>query len=235
MKKGIFSVAVASLFTMGAMAQVKPTTNPGNFIVKGGLNLANISITNEGKVDNANAYSSFNVGFAFDVPLSEYASFQSGLLYTGKGSKREYGKPGQIGYTKLSTNPMYLELPVNIVGKLPLTNTIKVFLGGGAYGAMGITGKNKFERNLAAGSIYSDNNIKFSNDDPTTSQEEGQSFNSYKRFDYGLNALGGLEFSRFTLGANYGLGLAKINSGTDNTANDRGKNRVWSFSLGIKL
>jgi hypothetical protein len=235
MKKELLSVAVASLFTLSAFAQVQRSTNPGGFIIKGGVNRANISITNSGRVDAANALTSFNAGFAIDIPVSDYLSIQPGLIYTGKGSKREYGKPGQIGYTKLSTNPMYLELPFNFVGKVLLAGTTNFFLGAGPYAAMGINGKNKFERNLVAGNIYSESNIKFSNDNPTTSQEEGQSFNSYKRFDYGLNALAGVEFTKFTIGANYGYGLAKINSGTNNTANDMGKNRVWSFSLGMKL
>jgi hypothetical protein len=114
MKKELLSVAVASLFTLSAFAQVQRSTNPGGFIIKGGVNRANISITNSGRVDAANALTSFNAGFAIDIPVSDYLSIQPGLIYTGKGSKREYGKPGQIGYTKLSTNPMYLELPFNL-------------------------------------------------------------------------------------------------------------------------
>jgi len=37
------------------------------------------------------------------------------------------------------------------------------------------------------------------------------------------------------LGVGYGLGLAKLQSGTDNGANDNNKHRVWSFSAGFRF
>ncbi|HEX8331479.1 MAG TPA: hypothetical protein VF622_02585, partial [Segetibacter sp.] len=83
--------------------------------------------------------------------------------------------------------------------------------------------------------FHSESDIIFSDDDPTTSAEENAGYGKLKRFDYGLNALAGLEFNKFTIGANYGYGLAKINSNTNNNANDEGKHRVVSISLAIKL
>jgi hypothetical protein len=243
MKKKLLSAAVISLMSLGVMAQVRHSTSTtsspgkeGNFIIKGGLNLANISVTSKGLVDDANAIKSFVVGFGYDLPLGEYFSLQPGLQYTGKGAKTQFGQESNTGfYYRATSNPMYIELPVNLVGKIPLTQTSSFYLGGGPYAAMGITGKNKVDVYTLGVHRYSSNDIAFSNDDPTTAQEENYGYGKLKRFDYGLNAVAGLEFSRFTLGANYGYGLVKINSGTDNTSNDKGKNRVWSFTLGLKL
>jgi len=235
MKKKLLSVAVISMLSFAVKAQVTSTTPEGNIIIKGGVNFANISVTDNGRVDDANTFTSFHVGIAYDLPLAEGFSIQPGLLYTGKGAKTTKGQTSGDFYYKASSNPMYLELPINFVGKIPLTSTANFYIGAGPYAAMGITGKNKVETHILGTKTVSNKDIEFSNDDPTTSQEENYGYGKLKRFDYGLNALAGFDFARFTLGANYGYGLAKLNSGTDNTSNDKGKNRVWSVSLGIKL
>jgi len=240
MKKKLLSAAVISMMSLGAMAQANrsntsTTENRSHVIIKGGLNLANISVTPNGRVDEANAISTFHAGIGLDLPLSEYFSIQPALLYTGKGAKTQLGKEGNAFYYRATSNPMYLELPVNFVGKVPLTQTLNFYIGAGPYAAMGITGKNKVDTYTLGVHRSSSSNIVYSNDDPTTTQEENYGYGKIKRFDYGVNGVAGLEFTRFTLGASYGHGLVNINSGTDNTANDKGKNRVWSFTLGLKL
>jgi hypothetical protein len=243
MKKKLLSAAVISMMSLAAMAQVRHSTSTtsspgkeGNFIIKGGLNLANISVTSNGRVDQAHALKTFVVGIGYDIPVGEYFSIQPGLEYTGKGAKTQYGQEGNTGfYYKATSNPMYLELPVNFVGKIPLTQTSSFYLGAGPYAAMGITGKNKVDSYTLGVPRHSSSDIVYSNDNPTTAQEENYGYGKIKRFDYGLNAVAGFEFTRFTVGANYGYGLVNINSGTDNSASDRGKNRVWSFTLGLKL
>lgn len=78
--------------------------------------------------------------------------------------------------------------------------------------------------------------IKFSNDDPTTTNyEEGAGFGIMRRFDYGLNATAGIETKGAVLAVNYGYGLAKLQSGTDSNADDKYKHRVLSFSVGFKF
>lgn len=186
-------------------------------------------------MDDANALNSFHIGIGYDIPFSENFSFQPGLLYTGKGAKTSVGQAGSNFYYTAKSNPMYLELPLNFVGKIPLTQTSSFYLGAGPYAAMGINGKNKVDRYILSTHSYTSSDIVYSKDNPTTSQEENYGYGKLKRFDYGLNALAGFEFTRFTLGANYGYGLVNINSGTDNNSSDKGKNRVWSFTLGIKL
>jgi hypothetical protein len=241
MKKKLLSAAVISMMSLGVMAQARTSTTAsstrkeGNFIIKGGLNLANISVTTNGRVDDANTLNTFHAGIGLDLPVCEYFSIQPGVVYTGKGAKTQFGTEGSAFYYRATSNPMYIEVPLNFVGKVPLTQTSSFYLGAGPYAAMGVTGKNKVDSYTLGVHRYSSSDIVFSKDDPTTAQEENFGYGKIKRFDYGLNAVAGLEFTRFTLGANYGYGLVKINSGTDNNANDKGKNRVWSFTLGLKL
>ncbi len=233
-KKNLVITSLALLITVGAISQGR-TRRTESFIVKGGVNLANISVTDNGRVDESNQLTSFHAGFAIDFPIVPGLSIQPGLLYTGKGAKTRVGQPGDNFYYKATSNPMYLELPVNLVAKIPLTQTSNFYVGAGPYAAMGITGKNKVETSVLGVTSYSNSDIKYSNDDPTTAQEENYGYGKLKRFDYGLNAQAGFEFARFVVGANYGYGLTKINSGTNNNADDKGKHRVLSFSLGLKL
>ena len=65
--------------------------------------------------------------------------------------------------------------------------------------------------------------------------EEGAGFGIMKRFDYGLNGLAGIEFTKAVLSVNYGLGLAKLQSGTNSSDDNDNKHRVVSITLGVKL
>src|SRR3712207_6068387 len=120
MKKIFLSVAAISLMSLGAMSQANIAPNLGGFIIRGGVNLANISVTNNGRVDKANSLTSFHAGIGYDIPLSNFFSLQPGLVYTGKGAKTQLGKEIDNFYYKATSNPMYLELPVNFVAKLPV-------------------------------------------------------------------------------------------------------------------
>lgn len=101
---------------------------------------------------------------------------------------------------------------------------------------MGIAGKNKVDGKLLGTSFSSEENIKWSNDDPSTlGYEEGAGYGIMKRFDYGLNALAGIETRGAVFTFNYGLGLAKLQSGSNSSADDKNKHRVLSFTVGLKL
>jgi len=101
---------------------------------------------------------------------------------------------------------------------------------------MGISGKNKVEGSYLGVGFNSVKDIQYSNDDPTTMDyEEGAGFGIIKRFDYGLNGTVGIEGKSLSLGVNYGFGLAKLQSGSNSSADDNNKHRVLSIVLGIKL
>ncbi|TCJ13794.1 PorT family protein [Flaviaesturariibacter flavus] len=204
--------------------------------LRAGINLANVSNTANGRVDKANMLSSFQVGLLGDVKLgTKIVSLQSGLLFTGKGSKVQRGEPGQLNYYKQTVNPHYIELPVNVIVRPPIGLGARLFVGAGPYAAVGVGGK----VNTESSSLISSNSsrkIRFSNDDPTTlNQEEGTGFGVMRRFDYGLNGTIGLETKFVVIGANYGLGLAKLQSGSNSSADNANKHRVLSFFVGVKL
>lgn len=234
MKKIIGLGIMTAMMVSTANAQAVRKNN-GGFQLVGGVNMANISVTNDGRVDDAKMITSFRAGAIVDVPLTNYLSLQPGLVYTGKGAQTTFGKSTDASYYQSTSNPMYVEMPFNLVAKLPLGEYSNLFFGAGPYAAMGVGGKNKVNGKIFGVGFQSENNIIFNNDNPTTSQEEDAGYGKLKRFDYGMNALGGIEFNKFSLGANYGWGFTKINSNTKNNANDQGKHRVVSLSLALKL
>lgn len=205
--------------------------------IRAGVNLANVSITENGKVDEANSLTSFQVGIIGDISLvPKILSLQPGLLFTGKGSETSSGDPSSNTYYRATSNPRYIEVPVNVVFKLPLGANTKFFAGAGPYGAVGVGGKVQREGKVLGTAFNSEKKIEFSDDDPTTTNyEEGSGFGILKRFDYGVNGLVGIEGKSVVLGVNYGLGLAKLQSGSNSSTDDTNKHRVLSFTLGFKF
>ncbi|MEO7445878.1 MAG: porin family protein [Ferruginibacter sp.] len=205
------------------------------FYLQAGVNLANISTTNDGKTEKNNTLTTFNAGFMGRFGLSDAIDFESGLLVMGQGSKAETYFSGQ-DYVKSKFNPIYIQLPLNVVIKVPLQKTTSLFFNAGPYVAVGIAGKSRTESSIGLFKSTMEESIHFSNDDPFTSQQDDAGYNKLKRFDYGVNAGGGLDLGKVILKANYGLGLAKINSTQpDNGVNDKNKYRTVSLSVGIPL
>lgn len=208
----------------------------GTAILRGGLNLANVSITDNGRIDDAKALTSFQAGIIGDISLAEFIALQSGLLVTGKGTKSQDGDPSDANYFKATTNPIYIEVPLNLIFKGPIGLNTKFFAGAGPYLAIGVAGKNKTEGKFLGTSFSSEKDIEWSDDDPTTfNYEEGAGFGIMKRFDYGLNGIAGIETKNIVLSVNYGLGLAKLQSGSNSSEDDNNKHRVLSFTVGFKL
>jgi hypothetical protein len=231
MKMRFFSLTASVLLLTSAVHAQSNTR------IQAGINLANISVTDNGRVDEANRLTSFQAGIMGDVHLGSILYLQPGILFTGKGSKVQRGTEGSNGYFRQTFNPYYIEIPANLLVKAPLGAGSSFFVGAGPYAAIGVGGKTKTEGQTILGVQYSaESKIKFSNDDPTTlGEEEGAGFGIVKRFDYGLNGTVGIEGKSIVLGVNYGLGLAKLQSGSDNAEDNNNKNRVLSFTLGFKF
>lgn len=206
------------------------------FYAQGGVNFANISKDNNGNVQDANTLTTFNAGLMFRPGLSSVIDLETGLLLTGQGAKSETFFNGGSDYVKAKFNPLYIQLPVNLVVNIPLQSSTKLFAYAGPYVAVGIGGKSKLETKLGLIKTSSSSSIKFNNDDPTTSAQEGAAYDRLKRFDAGANFGAGLQLSGFILKANYGLGLTKINSTQTNNSDDqKNKYRTFSVSVGIPL
>jgi hypothetical protein len=204
--------------------------------LQAGVNLANVSITDDGKVDDARTLTSFRIGISGDAHLAGLLYIQPGLIFSGKGAKTQAGDPSSANYYKSSTNPYYIELPVSLIVKTPLGGAGKFFIGAGPYLAVGVAGKNKVEGKSLGIAFSSEKNITFSNDDPSTlNYQEGAGFGILRRFDYGLNGTAGIEGKSLSLGVNYGYGLAKLQSTGNSSADNDNKHRVLSFILGFRL
>jgi len=204
-------------------------------ILRGGVNFANISINDDGGTNDAKSLTSFQVGVLGDFHLVSFLSLQPGLVFTGKGTKTESGTEGGATWYKSTTNPYYLEIPVNLVFKTP-TAPVRFFAGAGPYLGIGIAGKNKVKGSFLGASFNSEESIDWSDDDPTTlDYEENAGYGRLRRFDYGLNGTLGIEASGLVISANYGLGLAKVQSGTDSDDDNNNKHRVFSITVGFRL
>lgn len=204
--------------------------------VQGGVNFANITKTNDGQTEDNNMLTSFNAGFLGRFGLSTTVDLESGLLLTGRGSKAETYFNNGNDYVKSTFNPLYVELPLNLIVSLPVAKTSNIFFNGGPYIAIGVGGKSKTNSKFGPLTSSSSKSIEFSNDDPFTSQQDDAAYDKLKRFDYGLNLGGGLQLEHVILKVNYGFGLAKINSTeSDNSSNDKNKYRTLSLSVGIPL
>jgi len=178
---------------------------------------------------------SFQVGVIGNIKLLPVLYFQPGVILTGKGSKTQSGETTDATYFRATSNPYYIEIPANFVFKTP-TGLVKFFAGAGPYLAIGIAGKNKVDGKFLGASFSSEEKIEWSDDDPSTlDYEEGAGYGIMKRFDYGLNATAGIEMSRSVLSVQYGHGLAKLQSGSNSSADDKNKHRVFSITLGLKL
>ena len=227
MKRLLIVSLLTAMTAVGANAQM---------YIQGGVNFANITKTNDGKTEKNNTLTTFNVGFMSRFGLSKVFDLESGMLLTGRGSKAETYFNGGNDYAKSTFNPLYLEVPLNAVVKVPMGMGTSLFFDAGPYVAIGIAGKSKMESKVGPLVSTSSNNIKFSNDDPFTSEQDDAAYDKLKRFDFGLNMGGGLQFKHLIFKANYGLGLAKINSTqSNNTSNDKNKYRTASLSVGIPL
>jgi hypothetical protein len=229
MKIVVFLSVVITCITISSQAQ-------SGARLQVGLNLANVSVANNGTVNKANMLTSFQVGITGDLHVGSILYFQPALLVTGKGSKTESGSQNSSFYSKATTNPLYVEIPANFALKFPVSKDIKLYAGAGPYLAVGIAGKTKIDKQAGPVASHNEQSIKFSNDDPTTlDYDEGAGFGIMRRFDYGLNGTAGIEGKTIAIGVNYGLGLAKLQSGTNSSADNINKHRVLSIVLGFKL
>jgi len=229
MKKLMVLALSAGLFTTAKSQKV---------YLQGGVNLANISTSTSGATQKNNMLTTFNVGIMGRSNVSEPIALEAGFLLDGRGSKADTYTTASTddNYVKTKFNPLYLEIPVNLIVRLPLESKSNIFVNAGPYIAMGIGGKSKVETKFLGVVSKSSTDIEFNNDNPSTSQQEDASYDKLKRFDYGVNLGAGFDLGKILLKANYGLGLAKINSTqTDNSANDKNKYRTVSISVGIPL
>ncbi len=229
------NLAIATCILLAGIAANAQTSPKPSLFVKGGLNLSNITINKNGDLDANKGIASFQAGLQADLPIGTFFAIQPGIFFTGKGAKVESGNTSGNNWYRATTRPYYIEIPVNAVIKLPLGDQSSFFFGAGPYLGIGVGGKNRVEGQVLGASFSRSESIKFSDDDPFTSNEEGSGYNIMRRFDYGLNGTIGVQAKYAMFSVNYGLGLAKLQSGTSSSDDELNKYRVLSFSVGFRL
>ena len=167
--------------------------------VQGGASFANITKTKSGETQKNNLLTTFNAGVLGRFGISTPLDLESGLLIEGRGSKANtyFTDSRDDNYVKSKFNPLYLVVPLNVVFRFPFEKQNNIFINAGPYAEMGIAGKSKSESKVFGVSSSSSDNIKFSNDDPFTSNQEDAAYNKLKRFDFGVNVGGGLDLGLF--------------------------------------
>jgi hypothetical protein len=191
------------------------------FGVIAGLNLATVSSTSSGSTNSSSSLAGFHVGAFADFELSSSVSIQPGILFSLKGGTQdETQSSGSFNIhatDKLTLN--YVEVPVNVFYHIPVSFG-KIFLGGGPYIAMGLSGKEKV---VYTGSISgsADSNVTF-----------GSNSNDIKNPDFGVNLGAGVTLENnllFKVG--YGIGIANLSNTSGSTAH----NNVLGISVGYSF
>lgn len=210
MKKVLLSFSAAFMLAFGGQAQT-----PLQYGVKAGINFPSYSYGNSNMLSDSKATTNFYVTGYLDAPVTSNLYIQPGVSLQGKGAKLI--SDGNRGF-EVKQNTMWLEVPVNFVGKFQ-TSAGSFFLGAGPYVGFGLSGKNKIE----SGSVDIQDKFKF-----------GKS-KSLKGTDFGLNFLAGYKLDGgLTLNVGYGLGLTNI-AGENNFGTHSIKNRAWSVGVGFEI
>lgn len=168
-------------------------------------------------------------GLIADLAIDKKAnfSFQPAVSFYHKGRKYMEIMDTTIHDTlQLKSNEFlnYIDIPLNLVVKLPLGKKVKFILGGGPYVSFYFDGYLKTETISKTGAYFSTENL-----DPAVGKGPGK----YASYDYGLNGLAGFEIGRVMLTANYSRGFNDIYESPTYTG--KFKNEVMGVTLGVFL
>ncbi|MCC6289995.1 MAG: OmpA family protein [Chitinophagaceae bacterium] len=216
MKKICLFICINILIFNSLQAQIK-------IGVGGGVHQASIGEKNnlQGWDINYKNYFSplngFHAGVFAEIPIGKKGNFAvlPSLQYTNKG--REFAKSydstksfnSDTSSILSSWKANYVELPVNLIYKLPLTKKVNFIIGAGGYVSYLLNSKTSYDIYNASGEHQSYN-------DKLT---YGDQVKTYNKIDYGINAIAGFDFNdRILFTANYSKGLANFyNAGNGST------------------
>lgn len=190
MKKIFFSLLIALLSVMNLQAQF-------HWGAEVGLNLAYLTTEASGY-----AKSGAVVGLNGRYELDDRWRLQTALLFSVKGANGIENRSEYKNYPLLDIRLYYLEVPLTIAYKIPLTSYASILPQAGAYLACGVGGKASTRENVGMGYLVSDWN-PFKDTDST----DPYVLKAFERMDAGLRFGLTAEIDKFCLSVNYDLGL----------------------------
>jgi OmpA-OmpF porin, OOP family len=205
--------------------------------IVGGINESTVSQTST-QPDFSNykkGYSprvGFHIGFLADFPLTPKSKFyfQPAIEFFNKGRKFAQTTKNGTGDTAVyQTNATqfinYIDVPLNLVYKFELAKKIALIFGFGPYVSFFYSGKTS-STTLGPNNYYSSTGTN-------TNLPNGNGPGQYATFDYGINALAGIDLGGSFITANFSRGLQ--NAYEDSTYSGTFKNQVFSITLGVYL
>ncbi|MGV3761957.1 outer membrane beta-barrel protein [Parapedobacter sp.] len=206
MKRLILSLGFTTLLATAIQAQT-------DFGLKAGVNFSSYSFADSENISDAEPRTSFHLTGYLDARIASWLYLHPEVSLQGKGAKVIESK--LLGGAEVIQRTMWLDFPFNFLGKLPIGDVGSFFAGTGPYVGFSMNGENTYANgSTSAMIIYKDNALK--------------------SVDYGVNFLAGFKWSRFSLNANYRLGLANITNSSYKWSDDV-KNRVFSLGIGVSL
>lgn len=189
----VFSAAIATAQSRVAVAGGLHSTSVSPFLNK---QAAAISATETNRTG-------VHFGFLADVPFKEGGKlfFQPGILYSAKGTTHQQLLDTSLTRFHQSTTEQsinYIDVPLNLVLKLPLKGKTKFIIGAGPQASLFYNGKSSVTTIDTLDQFKSEEN----KDLPV-----GKDDQRFRVIHFGVNGLAGLEFGRVFLTANYSKSL----------------------------
>lgn len=184
------------------------------FGLKAGVNFPSYTYEASEVIADAKSRMSFYLAGYLDTRIASGFYLHPEISLQGKGAKLI--ESSLFGGKEVVQSIMWLDFPVNFLGKVPVGNMGNIFAGAGPYVGFSIDGENTYaDGSTSAVIIYKDNALK--------------------NVDYGINFLMGFKLgNRVSLSADYRVGLANIANDTYKWSANI-KNRVLSLGVGVSL
>ena len=183
--------------------------------------------------------SGLHIGMMAEIPFGQQSRFyfQPAIIYSQKG--RNYLKSYEVSssdtahsyYSSEILDVQYIDIPLNILYKLPLSKQKKIsfLLSAGPYISLFYNGKKT--TTLREGFTTSDTSIS-TIVNKSKELEIGKKEDSYKTFGYGINGKAGFEIGNVTLTGFFSQGFENFYYAT---YSGTFKHKVFGASLGIWL
>jgi hypothetical protein len=174
-----------TLFLTASFGMLHAQDNNVNteFGVKGGFNMSNLYGSGE-DVDDNNILYGFNAGVYATLPISDFVAIQPEILFTTKGAELEYNNAALQGNAKFKLN--YIEVPLLV--RVNITKNFNLQAGG-------------YASYLVSSKVTGSGDIDF---------EQDIDRDDLNKFDAGIAAGVGVDFSPVSIGIRYNYGLTTV-------------------------